>query len=855
LLAGEQAPGIRVRWRDDVSAARQTELERKYFLGEGESPHSDAPRSLAYTPLDTSRSNLEAIVNDPEIADTNDIDRELYEVVGLRQANTLRTLIFALAGMAIAAAWIVPALRSRIAALRKGLRRDAGDVFDRIPSRFPSLASPSSARLGSDAARFLVKSVAGGLVMVAIGVPILDTWEALLLAASLLAVIFGVAKPAPWRLVAAGGLVFAVLGLKAVLPRADIAEAHNAFMVLHEGEPLEQGLPVEVFRSWKTQFDALYPREAEPDTAYSWRAEAAVPKTLFTVSADAIWRKAKYTRQVDVIDFRTLEEFRGGFANDMQHNFWTGQLSRGSIPFYVMYELTPASVGSALAWKGQAFWERANDGFEEIVHEQVAARSIASEDVGKRVYAAFFPARDATLHFRLNRSLKLWLAGSVESLLTIVGSIAILMLVIAPRWSAYLRALSMFSAGYLLIASLDAGSFLGKRYPPHGGGGDGLFHDGFGRAMAMLAGRGDIVGSLEGGEAVYWFTPGTRYIRMAEKLVFGDTNHLYGLLLACIVIIVFYLMRHFIGTRLAWLITGLFCVIPVGNLSFLQYVTNAQVGYGEAAGVGLFLLGLVLMLRSQPAWGGTDRSLSAVWMAGAALAASMFVRPNFAIAVVWLGVAYLWASWRRKDVATVIALALGLGCALWMPFHNWFYGGEFYWIARSGMAYSLPLGVGDYVSAIGDVMRGRMDSDAVAVTSQQLRGWLWNPGFSFRPALRPLAWAALGIKLLALGVTCSVVLRWVAGRFRRGTDAAVVAVAAICAHVPMLFTYTTHYRYAMLGWDLCLVVAIVWFVRPRRPSGSPAASVVSMMGILDPDGVSTNYQSQDHRPVALGHRA
>ncbi len=82
-----------------------------------------------------------------------------------------------------------------------------------------------------------------------------------------------------------------------------------------------------------------------------------------------------------------------------------------------------------------------------------------------------------------------------------------------------------------------------------------------------------------------------------------------------------------------------------------------------------------------------------------------------------------------------------------------------------------------------------------------------------RPGLRPLAWALHGIKLLALMVTCWAVLRWVVSGFVKGTDLAVVAVAAICAHIPMLFIFSTHYRYAMLGWDLSLMVLIVWFAR------------------------------------------
>jgi hypothetical protein len=669
--------------------------------------------------------------------------------------------------------------------------------------------------------------VAGGLTVAAIGIPILETWEALFLAASLLALVFGESKPGWWRLGAAAGLVLAVVGCKTVLPRADIAEAHNAFMVIHDGEPLQRGLPAEVFRSWKAQFDTLYPPDVEPYSARSqWRTSGS-PKALFTQSADAIWRRAKYTRQVDAIRFRTLGEFRGGFANDMQYNFWAGELRRESMPFYVMYELTAAAEGSALAWNGQVFWERADGEFDEIFHEQIAARRITSDDAGKRVYAVFFPKRDPELYFRMEPSLKLRLAGWLDALLSIVGGISVLMLTVRQGGSAYLRAMSIFSAGYLLMVSFIAvsvGKYLGKGYPPQGGGDDGLVHDGWGRGMAMLAGRGEIVEALQGSEAVYWFTPGTRYVRMVEKLIFGDTNLLYALLVPCIPIVVFFLVRHFVGTRWAWAVTATCCVMPVGNLSFLQYLANAKLGYGEAVAGGLFLLGLLVMLRTQAGWGGTERNLPMVWGAGAALAASMFIRPNYAFAVVWLGAAYTWASLRRRDVGPVVALGLGLALALWMPLHNWYYGGEFYLISESGRTYALSLGVGDYVSAFGDLLRGRADTDAVILTSEQLKGWLWDPGFLVRPELQSLAWAAHGIKLLALTVTCWVVFRGIVGVLAKETALAIVAMAAICAHVPMLFTYTTHYRYAMLGWDLSLVVLIVWLARlsRRMPKSNPS---------------------------------
>ena len=44
-------------------------------------------------------------------------------------------------------------------------------------------------------------------------------------------------------------------------------------------------------------------------------------------------------------------------------------------------------------------------------------------------------------------------------------------------------------------------------------------------------------------------------------------------------------------------------------------------------------------------------------------------------------------------------------------------------------------------------------------------------------------------------------------------DLAVVAVAALCAHIPMLFIFSTYYRYAMLAWDLNLIVLLVCLAR------------------------------------------
>ena len=72
----EPAPSVRVRWRDHVTFDEQVSLERKYLLVNREGPHPDARRSFGYALLDTRRSNIEALVKDSAVFDTNDIEDE-----------------------------------------------------------------------------------------------------------------------------------------------------------------------------------------------------------------------------------------------------------------------------------------------------------------------------------------------------------------------------------------------------------------------------------------------------------------------------------------------------------------------------------------------------------------------------------------------------------------------------------------------------------------------------------------------------------------------------------------------------------------------------------------------------------
>jgi hypothetical protein len=68
----EPAPRVAIRWREGVTAERQQALERRFLLV---NPEVERDR-LEYDLLDISRANLEALVGEPDIADTDRISRE-----------------------------------------------------------------------------------------------------------------------------------------------------------------------------------------------------------------------------------------------------------------------------------------------------------------------------------------------------------------------------------------------------------------------------------------------------------------------------------------------------------------------------------------------------------------------------------------------------------------------------------------------------------------------------------------------------------------------------------------------------------------------------------------------------------
>jgi hypothetical protein len=404
-----------------------------------------------------------------------------------------------------------------------------------------STSPPDSAGPAHHLRQPWLKLAALVLVLAALGFPINDLFRFALLAIATVLVVVGSVTRHPERWIGAVVAVgLCVLG-QVLLAAPRIEEGHNVFIVDGLGGNLEAGLPSGAFRFMLAEFDARYPPERRCDTRGPkspgcWRTQG-FPDRPFGFSADAIWDHSAYSRRVTAIDFSDPVWLRLGFINEAGYN-WDASASdidRASrdrrmwvlvhrwkleMPWFVMYQFPADFVGSALCWRGEVLWEGEAEHFEAISHSARQCRTLVTDDVGKKIFGIAI-RQDPPLAMALQPSASIRLRQILEPALALLAGAAVLGLLVTWRLR---RAALPFAliALTLVVVFLNDASFIGG-VRPFDGGDDGLVYDGYARIMLRQFLAGDVAGALEGSEPVFYFTPGMRYLRAAEHLIFGES--------------------------------------------------------------------------------------------------------------------------------------------------------------------------------------------------------------------------------------------------------------------------------------------------------------------------------------------
>src|SRR5262245_24261792 len=345
--------------------------------------------------------------------------------------------------------------------------------------RAPALTTSPPAESPATPHRHSMKLAALVLVIAALGVPINDLFRYALLVIAAVVVARGQmsTRHASW-LAALAAVALCILG-QVLLPAPRIEEGHNVFLLAAPDGALEAGLPPAAFRFMAAEFDARYPRARRCDPAQDgcWRGQA-FPARAFAFSADGIHDRPLYSRRVTGIDFADPVWLRLGFINELGYN-WNSQVSdleRASrdrrslalvhrwkleMPWFVMYRFPVDFVGSDLCWRGEVLWEGADQNFEAISHPAMQCRTIAPDDIGRRIFGVAI-AHD--LAMRLAPTAKARLRQLVEPALAAVATLAVLGLLVRVQPRRLVLPFVLVTAT-LIVVFLNDASFLGRVRP------------------------------------------------------------------------------------------------------------------------------------------------------------------------------------------------------------------------------------------------------------------------------------------------------------------------------------------------------------------------------------------------------
>jgi hypothetical protein len=340
-------------------------------------------------------------------------------------------------------------------------------------------------------------------------------------------------------------------------------------------------------------------------------------------------------------------------------------------------------------------------------------------------------------------------------------------------------------------------SFIGG-FRPFDGGDDGLIYEGMARDIVRHLLAGNVVEALRGTESVFYFGgPGLRYLRAAERFVFGDTGLGYLSLILLFPFVYLALLRRFLSRKLALALTLVFIFIPLGVLfgtSLFHYSGWAGRGFADPA-AAFFALGAVVLLTRRK--DGPQATFGNACGAGLLMALAVFVRPNLApFAGIMLAGAAL-AALHARDMRRVAGLCLGFLPVAVMPLHNWYFGGVFVLFStNAGIPELLVMPPSAWLAALADILRLDFGSAQVAGAARQIVRWLSGPTES--PAMVPLHAAAVAI-----------LVHVVLARRRFDPWLRLIAFAALMQHAAsLIFLVVPRYHY--FAWLMTLVVTAAW---------------------------------------------
>lgn len=628
------------------------------------------------------------------------------------------------------------------------------------------------------------------LLLAALGLPVTGWAGVGVLAVGMGVAVAGDIERRPMRWALALALAVCAIAGRGALPVTTVHQGHNVFAPGSADVAPLNALPAAVSAHLQTAWRAAGYPEAGP---FDWTTDR-----LFAWEPESLWRPTPLSREVRRVDFETPLGFRIGAYNSTQYNTFGGQQpERRHLPTYFRFDVPPTLDEARVCWTGTVFWPDAEGALQPIRQAVPGCRAVGA-GAAPLTFWAVSAAPEAPLALRIEKSWldRLW--DGLYDMLGIGAGLGVLVLLTAglDRRKAALvvasvgvTAVGMFFASTQAV--VDPSGFVLME-----GGNDGLVHAGFARHILAAAAAGDWSAALMGGEPVFDFQAGYRYLLAVNFAVFGNT--LFGplLLVALLPFTVYRLVSLVLGRAWAVGLIPVFMAVPVleaFGFFYPYYLKELAKGFAEPVAYLCFFVALIWAL---PLWRGragtAAGAVSSAQLMGIGLvcAVAVALRANLApgVAVFLLAVGLtLVLRWQPGRAAALTAGFMPIGL---IPLHNWVYGTPetFFWLTRSATRpFNRGAAPADYVQGLRDLFTGQLDSQALATVQTHLTA-----------EMKPTEpWFHLVLALCAIMTV------------RPGTDVRlrVVGLTALAFQSLILFYYVGG-RYGYLAWTLTVLVAL-----------------------------------------------
>ena len=545
---------------------------------------------------------------------------------------------------------------------------------------------------------FNLKILFSFLLIILIGLPVNNFLDFIFLITTLFIISFFQKKNTLLTKLPTLILILLVLS-SSLIKQKNIQEAHSIFFSKKDISVIANFLPNKIIENIKKDYDKIFDTERALKSFGSnhFPNEDNFNNFVFidyqyAFSSDDIFKKSKYTRKTNFINFNSREDLRIEQVNTLDFNLVFDKELRRELPYYVYYEIPKSYYKSKICGKGNIYFtfiKSKEYQVKDLNFKKLQSECIIHTKINHTLLIIGYSINKTdNLEINLEKNsvnlLIFYLLILIKIIFIIYFTKVFFEMKKFSKKDISIFFLTVFST-FLYIYFKDLNLLFGLRY--YRGGGDGLFHEFQAYEIVKHIYKYEFREVLKGGEGIFYFMPGLRYLLAVNKIIFGSTAFGYILLTILLPIFLYKLLKNLISEKIAFYLILSFLFIPIfENLGFGYFNYIHQLVRNHAETFSITIIVLCLYKISNKNFIEKLNPLSTFFFCFL-LALAIFCRPNF-LPTTSLIFFYLLKHSLTRDYRLSAAALFGYSFIFFSFFHNLYFGNQFVLFTKSNVHFA-----------------------------------------------------------------------------------------------------------------------------------------------------------------------